>query len=226
MAISHRVAGTLLSVAGRNFRISDALPQRDVLRELLRRVAQLLRGLMRFRSFAFIGSSCQVYGKDRLRLSRACQVGDGCILDARGSRGVRLADRSKLGRRGIISTTSHLSRYGVGLDLGPGSGISDYFHIGASGGVTIGRNVIAGPFLTIHSQEHLFEDPSLPIKEQGTRESEVIIGDDCWLGSRVTLLAGAKLGNRTVVASGAVVRGEHPPGVVLAGVPARVVRQI
>ena len=226
MSISHRLTGRLLSSAGRSFEPDERLPPRDVVGELARRATQLLRGVIRFRSAAFVGSRCRVYGKDRLHLWHGSQVGEECLLDARGTEGLHLSNGAKLGRRGVVTTTSHLSRYGIGLQLGPGSGIADYFHIGASGGVRIGRNVIAGPFLTVHSQEHVFEDPSTPIKHQGTREATVVVGDDCWLGSRVTLLAGATLGDRTVVASGAVVRGEHPGGVVLAGVPARVVRLI
>jgi acetyltransferase-like isoleucine patch superfamily enzyme len=226
LPIAHRLIEHSLRVAGRNFDTDRSIPARYVLAEMAGRAWQLARGMLRFQAAAFVGRGCHVRGRGNLALHRGAQLGEGCLLDARGSRGIRLEENAKLGRRGIVTTTSHLSRFGVGLHVGRGSGISDFFHIGASGGVWVGDNVIIGPFLTVHSQEHVFDDESLPIKEQGTRQAEVRIGNDCWLGSRVTLLAGTTLGDRTVVASGSVVRGQHPAGVLLAGVPAKVIRKI
>lgn len=56
----------------------------------------------------------------------------------------------------------------------------------------------------------------------GDREP-VRIGDDVWIGARVTILPGADIGNGAVIGAGSVVRGKIPPMVVAAGNPARVV---
>jgi acetyltransferase-like isoleucine patch superfamily enzyme len=86
--------------------------------------------------------------------------------------------------------------------------------------------VIIGPYFSAHSQEHHFEDRKLPIRDQGTVEREIVVGDDCWIGSKVTLLSGTSIGSHTVIAAGAVVKGEFPSHVVLGGVPARILRRI
>jgi acetyltransferase-like isoleucine patch superfamily enzyme len=52
----------------------------------------------------------------------------------------------------------------------------------------------------------------------------VRIGSGSWLGANVVILPGTVLGRNTVVAAGAVVRGEFPDHVVLGGVPAKVLR--
>jgi serine acetyltransferase len=52
----------------------------------------------------------------------------------------------------------------------------------------------------------------------------VAIGAGSWLGTGAVILPGTRIGRQTVVAAGAVVRGEFPGHCVLAGVPARVVR--
>ncbi|WP_422385605.1 DapH/DapD/GlmU-related protein [Nocardioides houyundeii] len=153
-------------------------------------------------------------------------VGDRTVIDARGTIGVRIGEGTRLGRYGVITTTSHLSRYGVGVVIGKRSGVGDGFHLGASGGVEIGDDVIIGPGFSAHSQEHNYGDHSLPIREQGTNEAPIIVGNDCWIGSKVTLLAGCSLGERTIVASGAVVKGTFPGGVILGGVPARIIRKL
>jgi maltose O-acetyltransferase len=54
----------------------------------------------------------------------------------------------------------------------------------------------------------------------------VIIGDGAWLASRVTILPGVTVGNGSIVAAGAVVTHDVPPNTLVAGVPARVVRDL
>ena len=185
-----------------------------------------MRGILRFRRVVFIGRRVRVRGKRQLSLARGVSIGDDTILDARGTRGLALSAGSRLGRSGIVTTTSHLSLMGAGVSIGERSGVGDFFHIGASGGVSIGKDVIIGPYLLVHSQEHNYTDSAVPIRLQGTTQAEVVVGDNCWIGSRVTLLAGTKLGPRTVVAAGAVVMGEHPGGQILAGIPAKSIRLI
>jgi maltose O-acetyltransferase len=55
---------------------------------------------------------------------------------------------------------------------------------------------------------------------------KVVIEDNVWIGDRVTILKGSKIGKNSVVAAGAVVAGEFPANVVIGGVPARVIREI
>ncbi len=210
-----------MGAVGRSTVISAEIPVPDLLAEMLQRAVEVFRGLVRLRAPVFIGSRVKLRGKRHLNLSRGVSIGSNSVIDARGRRGLVMGPRSRLGRFGIITTTSHLSLYGVGVSIGDGSGIGDFFHIGASGGVTIGKDVIVGPYLTVHSQDHIFSDPDVPIRKQGTKQHEVVVADDCWIGSRVTLLAGTRIGPGTVIASGSVVKGEHPGREVLAGVPAR-----
>ena len=57
----------------------------------------------------------------------------------------------------------------------------------------------------------------------GGGDPSVAIGRNAWIGTRAVLLAGARIGADSVVGAGAVVDFEVPPGVVVAGNPARVV---
>ena len=54
----------------------------------------------------------------------------------------------------------------------------------------------------------------------------VTIGDNCWIGGGAIINPGVTLGNNVVVASGAVVTKSFGDNVVLAGVPAKVIRQL
>ncbi|MAG56473.1 MAG: hypothetical protein CMJ83_09295 [Planctomycetes bacterium] len=55
---------------------------------------------------------------------------------------------------------------------------------------------------------------------------DVEVGDETWLGVNTTVLAGSRIGSGSMVAAGAVVRGDVPDAVLAAGVPARVIRPI
>lgn len=64
----------------------------------------------------------------------------------------------------------------------------------------------------------------MPICVQGRGDIEPVrIGDDVWIGARVTILPGADIGNGSVIGAGSVVCGKIPPMAVAAGNPARVV---
>ena len=214
----------VVKAAGRDYVIDPTLPRSFVAGEYLRRGMQMARGVATWRRVSFRGAGVRVRCSERLVLGAYAAIGEGSLIDASGRRGVRLGKGAKLGRRVIVTTTSQLSKRGVGLTLGDFTGIGDYAHIGCSGGVTFGSNVIAGPYLTCHSQEHVTDDLEKPIRLQGTHEGEVVVGDDVWLGARVTLLSGARVGDGCIVAAGSVVRGDFPPRSVIGGLPARILK--
>lgn len=216
----------LLRRMGKTYELDARVPDGLLLRELAGRGVQLLRGLVLLHAGAFVGPHVRVRGRRQLRLGSAVSIGAYSRLDAYGESGISLGDRAKLGAHVLVTTTSHLARYGRGLTIGRDSGIGDYAHLGCSGGLVIGNDVIAGPFLTVHSQEHRFADPEVVIRRQGTVEREVVIEDDVWIGARVTILAGSRIGAGSVVAAGSVVSGDFPPRSLIAGVPARLVREI
>ena len=56
--------------------------------------------------------------------------------------------------------------------------------------------------------------------------ASISIGDGVWIGSRVTVLGGSRIGPGSVVAAGAVVGGDMPPNTLIAGVPAKAIRDL
>lgn len=220
----YRAIERVVSAAGREYTIDRSLPTSFVIGELGRRGLQVARGLATWRRLSFRGPSVHVRCSQRLVVGAFAAIGEGSLVDASGHGGVRLGRGAKLGRRTIVTSSSQLSKRGVGLTLGDFTGIGDYAHIGCTGGVRFGSNVIAGPYLTCHSQEHVTHDLHTPIRLQGTREAEVVVGDDVWIGARVTLLAGAHVGNGCIIAAGSVVRGDFPAHSVIGGIPARVLK--
>ena len=89
------------------------------------------------------------------------------------------------------------------------------------GGITIGDDVLVGPQTIIATLNH---DPD-PEKRGGMIPKSVKICDKVWLGARVTVCPGVTIGEGAIVGAGAVVTKDVPPRTVVAGVPAKVVRQ-
>ena len=50
------------------------------------------------------------------------------------------------------------------------------------------------------------------------------IGNDCWIGAKVTILDGTVIGDHSIVAAGAVVTGKFPPYSIMGGVPAKIIK--
>ena len=90
--------------------------------------------------------------------------------------------------------------------------------------VTIGRNVFFAPRVCIYTAAH-------PI-DAAVRNSllefgrPVSIGDDVWVGGNVVINPGVKIGSNVVIGSASVVVKDIPDGVIAAGNPAKVIREI
>ena len=94
------------------------------------------------------------------------------------------------------------------------------------GPVKIGNNVNLAQGITVTALNHNFSDSNKRIDEQGVSTSPVIIEDDVWIGANAVVLPGVKIGNHCVIAAGAVVTKDVPPHSLVAGVPAKVIKQI
>ena len=95
------------------------------------------------------------------------------------------------------------------------------------GTLEIGNDCIFGNFVSIHPENHNYSDPTKPIREQGVNSvGGVKIGNNCWIGAKVTILDGTIIGDNSIVAAGAVVKGVFPDNVIIGGVPAKVIKEI
>lgn len=109
------------------------------------------------------------------------------------------------------------------LSIDDNSGIGEHSEI--YGDVTIGKNVMMGTNCIIYSRNHRFDRTDIPMNEQGFSEVKpVIIGDDVWIGGRVTILPGVHVGHGSIIGAGAVVTKDVPEYAIVGGNPAKVIR--
>ena len=82
-----------------------------------------------------------------------------------------------------------------------------------------------GTDVTIITRNHRFDRTDIPMMEQGFEEERpVYIGNDVWIGDRALILPGVHIGDGSIIAAGAVVTKDVPPYSIVAGVPARKIR--
>lgn len=108
--------------------------------------------------------------------------------------------------------------------------IGDHTRIGLHntiiGPVTIGSHVNLAQGITITALNHNFDDSEKRIDQQGISTKEVVLEDDIWVGANAVILPGVTIGKHAVVAAGAIVTKDVPPHSLVAGVPAKVIKQI
>lgn len=91
-------------------------------------------------------------------------------------------------------------------------------------GIVIGRDCLIAREVLILTRNHLFNDLSTPICKQGYEYAPVQIGDNVWIGARVTLLPGVKIGDGAIIAAGSVVTKDVDPMTIMGGVPAKFIK--
>lgn len=132
--------------------------------------------------------------------------------------------RFSLGQKSVIESYSCINNAVGDVVIGNHTRIG--LHNTIIGPVTIGSHVNLAQGITVTALNHNFEAPERRIDEQGVSTQQVIIGDDIWIGANAVVLPGVTVGNHCVIAAGAVVTKDVPPHSLVAGVPAKIIKQI
>jgi acetyltransferase-like isoleucine patch superfamily enzyme len=138
----------------------------------------------------------------------------------RGGR-LQLGERPSIGDGAMIWTSATLT-VGQRFFLGSNSRIVAYESI------EIGDDVSIADMVSIldHDHEYHLEGGHLTIEKDSFVTAPIRIGSNVWLGDKVTVLKGVTISDDVIVAANSVVTKDVPPRVVVAGAPARVIREI
>ncbi len=160
---------------------------------------RLLNPHVVLRGMVFLGRRVELHarpGFGRLEIGRWVHIGDGNSLRCHeGS--LRIGDKVVFGKDNTVNCY---------LDI------------------EIGAATIVADRVYVTDFDHRIADVTIPIKDQGIVKTPVRIGPDCWLGAKVSVLRGTRVGRGSVLGAHAVVRGDIPEFSIAVGAPARVVR--
>jgi maltose O-acetyltransferase len=114
--------------------------------------------------------------------------------------------------------------YGQHLSIGRGSFVNTDFLALGGGRITIGEDVLIGPGVRFYTPNHPLDPDDRRAGYE--RVAPIAVGDNVWIGGSAVVLPGVTIGADSIVGAGSVVTKDVPPRVVVAGNPARVIREL
>ena len=156
-----------------------------------------------------------------VHIGRLVWIHKTAIIDAKSSGGGAIS----IGDDTVINEFSDLISHGGSIEIGKNSYVGPFSVLYGHGGLRVGNNVKIAASCILIPSNHLFDRLDLPICQQGEESSGIIVEEDVWIGSRVTILDGVRVAKGCVIGAGAVVTRSTEAYGVYVGVPARKLRQ-
>lgn len=194
----------------------------DKVNILFRTGIKFLRGLKtriflkKVEGLFLVGKHVQVSHGKHIVCGKNVKFEDYAEIHGLCAEGLNFGDNVTIGRGVMIRPSSYYGGdLGKGLEIGNNSSIGPHGYIGCSGKITIGKNVMFGPKCSLFAENHVFSDTSSTIKSQGVKQMGIIVEDDCWIGSNVTILDGVTIGKGCVIGAGTLVTKDVPEGSIV-----------
>lgn len=196
---------------------------------ILSQLLGLLRGgrfllYLRNPQMAILGKRVSFFNISGIKLGRFLKLGHDVHISALGKEGVSIGDYVGIGAFSRVVVSTSLNQLGAYIRIGHQVGIGEFAYLGGAGGLEIGNECIIGQYFSCHPENHVFEDTTISIRHQGVTRKGIKIGNNCWIGSKVTILDGVEIGDHCVIAAGAVVNKSFPAHSVIGGVPAKIIK--
>lgn len=154
------------------------------------------------------------------------KIGDYVYISGLGKLGVTIGHNVGIGAFSRIVVSTSLHQLGEYIKIGNNVGIGEFAYLGGAGGLEIGNGCIIGQYFSCHPENHNYQYDDVEYRFQGVTRKGIKIGNNCWIGSKVTVLDGVTIGDNCVIAAGSVVIKDIPANSVIGGVPAKVIKEI
>lgn len=187
--------------------------------------AVVYRFIMRLEGMAAIENNVRIRYADHIRLGSNVYLDEHVYLHAMPA-GIEIGDNTYIMHHAELHVFNFRDLPNAHIKIGENCLISEFNVLRGQGGITIGNNVYTSPFVQMVAVNHVYADPEQPIISQGITAQGIVIQDNVWIGAGAIILDGVCVGTGAVVAAGAVVTQDVPPYTIVAGVPAKVVKEI
>ena len=149
-----------------------------------------------------------------------------------GERNIKIGDNTRIQSGCILGCWIQYNDDEVSpsIEIGDNCNIGEHTHITSINKITIGNGLLTGRYVYIGDNSHgsLSIEEALvpPIRRKLITKGTVSIGNNVWIGDKVTILAGVNIGDNVIVGANSVVTRNIPPNSVWAGNPAKSIRRI
>jgi acetyltransferase-like isoleucine patch superfamily enzyme len=160
-----------------------------------------------------------LFGKKNLKIGKKNKLHRSVFFDL--SKGGKII----LGSYNEILNGCILMPYGGSIIIGDNCSINPYTILYGHGkGLTIGNNVLIAGHCLIIPANHVYRETDKTINKQGIDSKGIDIEDDVWIGAGCKILDGVKIGRGAIIAAGSVVNKSVASFTLVAGVPAKFLR--
>jgi acetyltransferase-like isoleucine patch superfamily enzyme len=177
------------------------------------------------RGIVAIEKGVRIRFADQVRLGRGVYIDENVYLHA-CPQGISIGEKSLIMHGAVLHVYNFRNLPHAFIHIGSQSLIGELNVLRGQGGITIGNRVYTAPLVQMLAVNHVFDDPTVPIIEQGITAEGIVVEDDAWIGAGAIITDGVRIGCGSVVAAGAVVTDDVPAHTVVGGVPARVLKRI
>jgi acetyltransferase-like isoleucine patch superfamily enzyme len=191
---------------------------------ILRSYKLLLKG--RVPLYLMLGRNVRFFNLPNMRFGKWVKLDDYVYLSALGSCQLWIGDNVGIGAHSRIIISTSFNNVGKYIKIGNNVGIGEFAYLGGGGGLEIGDDCIVGQYFSCHPENHNYIDAAKLIRLQGVTRKGIVVGKNCWIGSKVTILDGVTIGDNCVIAAGTVVTKDMPSNVVIGGVPGKIIKII
>lgn len=215
-----------------NFSLSDNITNRIIFQQAFHLLKCKIRGIIvpafHFSSFPmlFLEQKVSFYYIQNITIGKHVIVEKYTSLSALAPHSLQIGDNVRIGAFSNIHVCRNFKDIDGFIRLGDNVGIGEYCYLGGAGGLEIGDNTIVGQYFSCHPEDHNFACRDKLIRDQGVRRKGIVIGKNCWIGSKVTVLDGTNIGDGCVLAAGAVIKGDFPDHCVIGGCPAKIIKYV
>jgi acetyltransferase-like isoleucine patch superfamily enzyme len=224
-----RIFQKVIQLRNPAFQFDEALNTRALLQFVLIQVISMIRGLRLLLYFrnpkgALLDSGVRFFNVSKIRWGKFLKLGRNVYISALAKDGVSFGNNVGIGAHSRIVVSTSLNDIGKFIRIGNHVGIGEFAYLGGAGGLEIGDDTIIGQYFSCHPENHNYQNNNLLIREQGITRKGIRIGNNCWIGSKVTVLDGVQIGDGCVIAAGAVVTQSFQDNSIIGGVPAKLIK--
>jgi acetyltransferase-like isoleucine patch superfamily enzyme len=179
--------------------------------------------IMRVDGFAAIENGVRIAYAENIRLGAHVYLDRGVYLHGCPG-GIDIGSHAFIMHNAELHVFNFRSLPHAFIKIGSRTFVGESVVIRGQGGVDIGAAVLIGPGAQILAVNHNYDDPTQPIMDQGISGRGIVIEDGAWIGAGAIVLDGVRVGCGAVIGAHAVVTRDVPAHTLVAGAPARIVR--
>lgn len=183
------------------------------------------KSILRMDGVAAIEAGVRVRFANNIHLGEGTYIDEAVYLHATPG-GISIGAGSFIMHGAILHVYNFRNLPHAFIRIGRDSLIGEYNVLRGQGGITIGDRVYSAPLAQLLAVNHVYDDPTRPMADQGITAQGIVVEDDVWIGAGAIVTDGVRIGRGAVVAAGAVVTADVPARTVVGGVPARVLKVI